>query len=288
MNLPHHAGGTTISFKIHTRWFYAAAGVVAFCLLLAFSSLVFSSVLSRRMVNYADSLNKNKEQQAVINSFLHKTTQVDKAIDELVKEDNELRQLLGLKNWQSKVHLSVGTVSSESKVDAISNQLDKISTKISEKQASFEEMRDWVNTVRSRLASTPSGWPIYGRIASRYGYRVSPWRGMHTGIDIDASYGAPARATAPGIVTYAGWLHGYGKLVEITHGYGLKTLYAHNSAFAVAVGYHVKKGQVVSFVGMTGWTTGPHLHYEVRRGGVPLNPMAFLDTNILSASRIWR
>jgi murein DD-endopeptidase MepM/ murein hydrolase activator NlpD len=255
---------------------------------LAFSSVVFSTVLSRRMVNYSDSLTKNREQQAVISSFLLKTSQVDRAIDELVREDNELRQLLGLKNWQSKVRLTVGTASSEGKVDAISKQLEKINSKIAEKRASFEEMRSWVNTVRSRLASTPSGWPIYGRLASRFGYRVSPWRGMHTGIDIDANYGSPARATAPGIVTFAGWRQGYGKLVEITHGFGLKTLYAHNSSFAVSVGQRVKKGQVVSFVGMTGWTTGPHLHYEVRRWDVPFNPMAFLDTNILSASRIWR
>ena len=108
---------------------------------------------------------------------------------------------------------------------------------------------------------------------------------MHTGVDIKASMGAPVRSTAPGIVSYSGWRQGYGKTVEIDHGHGFKTLYGHNSKLVVVVGQKVAKGQVVAHVGMTGYTTGPHLHYEVRKYDNPINPVAFLDLDIKSAGK---
>jgi len=288
MIVPHGAHGQPVSIKIPASWVYAAISVSIFSLLLVCSSIFYSTLVSRRLVGYADSLNRNRQQQEVISSFSLQTKQVNKAIEELIQEDNELRKLLGLRGWQNKVKLSSEPATPEAKVDKISYSIERIKTRLAERRKSFEELRNWVAIVRSRMAHSPSGWPIRGRIVSWFGYRSYPWRGMHTGIDIDAHYGSPARATAAGVVTFVGWRHGYGKLVEISHGYGVKTLYAHNSAFAVSLGRRVSKGQVVSFVGMTGWTTGPHLHYEVRRGEAPLNPMAYLDLNIMSASRLWR
>jgi murein DD-endopeptidase MepM/ murein hydrolase activator NlpD len=159
---------------------------------------------------------------------------------------------------------------------------------IEERKRSFEELKKRVNEIRIRYASTPSRWPLYGRIVSRYGYRIYPWRGFHSGVDISEGYGAPVRATANGVVTFVGWKRGYGKTVMIKHGYGVSTLYAHNSRYSVKVGQRVSKGQIVCYVGNTGYATGPHLHYEVRKWNRPVNPIAYLNLNILSASKIWR
>lgn len=276
MIVPHDARGRPISLKIPASWVYTAAGLALFSIILVGSSIVYSTLLSRKLVNYADALSRTRQQQMVINSFSDKTSKVGAAIDELVQKDNELRKLLGLKGWESKI-----------KLDSSRTALDLADYRLAERKQSLYELKQWVGVVRARLASTPSTWPIYGRLASLFGFRVYPWRGMHTGIDIDARYGSPVRATAPGVVTYVGWRRGYGKTVEIGHNYGVSTLYGHNSGYAVRVGQRVGRGQIVSYVGMTGWTTGPHLHYEVRRFDHPVNPVAFLDLNILSASRFF-
>lgn len=287
MVVPHDASGRPLSLKIPARWVTVAAVLAVFSLFVVGSSLVYSTLLSRKLATYVSTLSRNQQQQVVINSFSDKTSQVNQAIDELVQKDNELRKLLGLKSWETKVKLT-NDVSPEARLNKVSLELEMANARLAERRQSLEELKQWVNLVRSRFATTPSTWPLYGRIASGFGYRVYPWHGMHTGIDITAHYGAPARATAAGVVSYAGWRTGYGKVVEIDHGNGIKTLYAHNSNFAVRAGQHVVRGQVVSYVGMTGWTTGPHLHYEVRRYDRPVNPLAYLDLDILSASRIWR
>jgi murein DD-endopeptidase MepM/ murein hydrolase activator NlpD len=286
MVVPHDASGRPISLKIPARWLSTALFLAIFSFFLVGSALVYSTLISRKLVNYAGIISRNQQQQVVINAFSDKTSQVNQAIDELVQKDNELRKLLGLKGWESKVRTT--TVSPEARMTKVSLEIEQAKAKLAERQQSLEELKQWVGMVRSRFASTPSTWPIFGRIVSFYGYRVYPWRGVHTGIDIKANYGAPARVTAAGVVAFVGWRRGYGKTVEVDHGFGVSTLYAHNSAFAVRTGQHVNKGQIVSYVGMTGWTTGPHLHYEVRRYERPINPVAFLNLDVLSASRLWR
>jgi len=111
-------------------------------------------------------------------------------------------------------------------------------------------------------------WPVRGKITSHFGYRIHPiWgvKSFHTGIDIAASYGTPIRAAAPGRVVLAKYLKGYGYTVIIRHDNGLYTLYAHMSRIAVRVGQRVKRGQVIGYVGSTGWSTGPHLHFSIYR-----------------------
>ncbi|MDR7451123.1 MAG: M23 family metallopeptidase [Armatimonadota bacterium] len=116
-------------------------------------------------------------------------------------------------------------------------------------------------------------WPARGRLTSRFGWRR--WR-HHDGIDIAAPYGAPVTAARDGIVIYAGWYHAYGKAVILDHGSGLQTLYGHTSALLVRTGQRVEKGQLIARVGSTGRSTGPHLHFEVRINGRPVNPIKYL------------
>jgi len=124
--------------------------------------------------------------------------------------------------------------------------------------------------------STPSAsgliWPVSGPVVSPFGWR---WGRMHEGIDIAVGYGTPIAAAAPGVVIYAGWMGGYGNLIIIDHGGGLATAYAHQSSFAVGGGA-VSQGQTIGYVGCTGHCFGPHVHFEVRINGSPVDPLGYL------------
>ena len=119
--------------------------------------------------------------------------------------------------------------------------------------------------------------PVSGRVTSGFGNRFHPILGyarMHQGVDLAASYGAPIAAAAPGRVVAAGWAGGYGREVIIAHGGGIQTRYGHMSRLAAQVGQMVSQGQVIGYVGSSGLSTGPHVHYEVLKNGRPVNPMS--------------
>jgi murein DD-endopeptidase MepM/ murein hydrolase activator NlpD len=118
--------------------------------------------------------------------------------------------------------------------------------------------------------------------SSSYGWRIDPFRGVkafHEGLDFPAATGTPIYAAGDGMVTAAEQTHDYGNIVKINHGSGLETRYAHTSKILVKVGQRVVKGQEIALVGSTGRSTGPHLHYEIRLNGSPLDPRRYLDRN---------
>ena len=136
-----------------------------------------------------------------------------------------------------------------------------------------------VSSVLNPTAETPNIWPVTGPISSYYGYRTSPGgigSTFHEGVDIAGDYGTPISATAAGTVTKAGWVGGYGYLVEVRHADGIVTRYGHNSAVLVYEGQHVDQGSMIALMGSTGNSTGPHCHYEVRIHGEAVDPMYFL------------
>jgi murein DD-endopeptidase MepM/ murein hydrolase activator NlpD len=116
-------------------------------------------------------------------------------------------------------------------------------------------------------------WPVNAAITSPFGWR---WGRMHEGVDLGAAYGTPIAAAAAGVVIYAGWEGGYGNLTVIDHGGGLATAYGHQSRIAVSVGQSVSQGETIGFVGSTGHSTGPHLHFEVRVNGEAVDPLGYL------------
>lgn len=127
-------------------------------------------------------------------------------------------------------------------------------------------------------ASLPSTWPAHGWVTSEFGVRRG-WGGnsrLHEGIDIAAPVGTPITAPGDGVVTFTGYDHGYGQTVRMDHGYGITTVYAHLSSMYVTEGQRVKRGMLIAAMGNTGRSTGPHLHYEVRVDGVPVNPMLYV------------
>lgn len=128
--------------------------------------------------------------------------------------------------------------------------------------------------------SPPWQWPVSGPVSSDFGGRSSPWGGswqFHAGLDIKALSGTPVTASGGGVVVHAGRMRGYGNMVVVDHGFELKSVYAHLSAVYTDLGRRVQAGDVIGAVGQTGRATGPHLHYEVRVGTAPIDPLCYLD-----------
>lgn len=133
---------------------------------------------------------------------------------------------------------------------------------------------DWL-----RISQAPNLWPVEGRITGSFGERIDPFNGegaFHRGVDISTAYGTPIIAPADGEVIYAAPYAGYGKLIEIDHGHGFITRYGHMSAFAVNNGQSVHRGDIIGYVGLSGRSTGPHVHYEVWVNNTPVNPYKYL------------
>lgn len=129
----------------------------------------------------------------------------------------------------------------------------------------------------------PSVWPVVGHLSGGFGERMDPFTGeggFHRGVDISAAYGSPVRAAADGLVTAVERRSGYGRLVVVDHGFGVTTWYGHLSGFNTHPGTRIKRGEVVGFVGVSGRSTAPHVHYEVRIDGTPINPWRYLRNSM--------
>jgi len=182
---------------------------------------------------------------------------------------------LGLQNLAS-----LGEKKQEEALKEMHQELTQLKGAASKQETSLQMLIEYFEDKRSLYASTPSIWPVRGWVTSPFGNRTSPFSGIvkfHEGIDIAAQTGMPIMAPADGVVIKAGFSTGYGNMVEISHGYGIKTVFAHNSRLNVKAGQRVKRGDVISYVGDSGSSTGPHLHYEVRLNGLPVNPTKYMN-----------
>jgi len=182
---------------------------------------------------------------------------------------------LGLQNLAS-----LGEKKQEEALKEMHQELTQLKGAASKQETSLQMLIEYFEDKRSLYASTPSIWPVRGWVTSPFGNRTSPFSGIvkfHEGIDIAAQTGVPIMAPADGVVIKAGFSTGYGNMVEISHGYGIKTVFAHNSRLNVKAGQRVKRGDVISYVGDSGSSTGPHLHYEVRLNGLPVNPTKYMN-----------
>jgi len=183
--------------------------------------------------------------QAPKQATLQSVTQTPKAVAQLLTEQNDVTQLA------------------------------------EDRQKLLTDLNDATVTLNIKRAQTPDLWPVQGYISSPFGWRSNPFGGggyeFHTGIDIVAYYGAPIRAAADGTVEDAGWNSGgYGIWAEIYHRDHIETVYGHLSEVIVKAGDKVKKGQVIGYEGSTGVATGPHLHFEIRVSGTPIDPLEYL------------
>lgn len=161
-------------------------------------------------------------------------------------------------------------------------QNQNISQMIAERKSSVSELLQVIGGQSGTMAAFPDKWPVQGgEISSPYGSRVGPIEGgyeWHQGIDIAVDFGAPVYASAAGKIEQAGWNGGYGRYVRINHGNGYESAYGHMSSLAVEAGQQVAKGEIIGFVGSSGYSTGPHIHYEVLVDGQTVDPYYMLKS----------
>jgi murein DD-endopeptidase MepM/ murein hydrolase activator NlpD len=164
----------------------------------------------------------------------------------------------------------------------LQDNIDRLRAEFDSQEAQLDVLENLLRDRKIDSKFVPSGTPVaHGYLASGFGERADPidgHAGMHLGLDFDAPTGSPVLAVADGVVTFAGERSGYGNVVEIDHGNGYMTRYAHNSAFVAQVGQHVHAGDTIAKVGSTGHSTGPHCHFEVWYNGHAVNPLVYVKT----------
>lgn len=230
--------------------------------------------------------NKRKEQNEQLNASLLKMLNnidcLNVKLDSLVKVDNKNRLAWGLDTIDKDLSkLGVGgnkiTWSSIGIVDKLTESLHHIKTKSDFVASSFDELGHQIAQTEDLLAATPSVWPTQGAITSGFGGRHFGGRQeFHEGIDIANNLGTPIIATAAGVVTKVEYAGRVGLVVEIDHGFGYRTLYGHLSRATVELYQKVNRNEIIGFMGNTGRSTGPHLHYEVRITGKPGQPLNYI------------
>jgi murein DD-endopeptidase MepM/ murein hydrolase activator NlpD len=246
-----------------------------------------------QLTDLKDLRRETKAQKIQIQSFVGTIDDLKKQMTRLVEFDRKLRVItdigLGQEHKRSlgrggpeeedTSDLAVGSDSISRITSAIRSDLGELRKKSIRQEKSFQELSEAVRSRQSLWASTPSIWPTDGWISSTFGKRISPFTGRlqrHKGIDISARPGTPVIAPAGGVISYSRFNGGYGKFLKLNHGYGYITHYGHLSKAVVKVGQKVKRGEIIGYVGNTGLSTGPHLHYEVFVNSIPVNPMKYI------------
>jgi murein DD-endopeptidase MepM/ murein hydrolase activator NlpD len=278
-------------FRVPRRWLVNTAwtlGVLA----------IFGGVTIGHYFALLGSSSENavlKEENAQLRSQIllvqEKVAHISATLDRVERFDAKLRTAV-TQLQDPERNLAIGPVGSdaepnaggpapagESNLNALPGKLSSLDGEAARQERSLRDLQEYFDDQRSLLASTPSIWPTRGWVTSDFGTRIDPYtaeRKMHEGLDIATPIGQPVYAPSDGTVVFAGAEGGYGKVLVIDHGYGVKTRYGHLSEILVHLGDRVGRGDKVALVGNTGRSTGPHLHYEVRVNGVPENPRKFI------------
>ncbi|MBF0608316.1 MAG: M23 family metallopeptidase [Candidatus Magnetobacterium sp. LHC-1] len=205
--------------------------------------------------------------------YYRQFTELHGTIDSLKKAETQFKKLFA---FQTKEDVFKNLETD----DSGSIDMQMLKKQIEQSVKGVDEIKEYLKKQQNVYNATPHGSPVgSSRISSQFGWRIHPQTGrseFHSGLDMAASPGMAVRATADGIVSFAEWSGGSGKLVVIEHGFGYTTCYAHNKEIVVKVGQRVRRGDVVSYVGSTGNSTGPHVHYEVWKNNTPVDPTVFL------------
>ncbi|MBZ4394983.1 M23 family metallopeptidase [Myxococcus sp. MISCRS1] len=236
---------------------------------------------------------ENLTLRSQLKSVRERIEHIGSTLDRVERFDQKLRAMTLLSDPQR--NLAMGPTEPEARVPTTDTQftqltttetpkllmgrLDKLSAEATRQEQSLQELQAYFQDQKSLLASTPSVWPARGWVTSDFGQRVDPYtadRVMHSGLDIAAPHGKEVYAPSDGTVVFAGLEGGYGNVIVVDHGYGIKTRYGHLAKMLVKAGDRVKRGALIAAVGNTGRSTGPHLHYEVRVNGIPQNPRKFI------------
>lgn len=243
--------------------------------------------------NFTDFANRMEFLKRIVSSDLNLIVQIKKEREIILQKKQELElQRQELAKLQQAAQAKKQVIENKKQEQLI--VLERLQNEKALAEQSYAELQSASESIKERIRAREnqgiSGnqavvgtgqfiWPAHGPITSPFGYRVHPIFGtqiFHSGMDIGVDTGTPVLAADSGVVVDACWISGYGYTVIIDHGNGLSTLYAHNSELAVSAGQTVSQGQVVAYSGSTGYSTGPHLHFEVRVNGTPVDPLGYL------------
>lgn len=279
-------------YRIETKWLVRCGIALGVLLVgLAGAAVHYASVLAQ-LEEYRLLRDENTQLRAQLHVVEEKLAHIDETLDRVERFDKKLRAITALNDPERG--LAIGPVDGPLEeaaddeeagiggadpAEGIDDRLESLVAEANRNERSLAELHRYFEDQRSLLASTPSIWPARGWVTSDFGLRVDPYtaeRVMHRGLDIANRPGTPVVAPADGMVVFAGTEGGYGKVIVLDHGYGVKTRYGHLSEIKVRLGERVQRGQRIGAVGNTGRSTGPHLHYEVRVNGIPENPRKFL------------
>tara|TARA_B100001093_G_scaffold514656_1_gene589188 strand:+ start:8697 stop:9665 length:969 start_codon:yes stop_codon:yes gene_type:complete len=279
--------------KIKSLTYYLIAAVVFSFLILSISFYNISNYINKEAAKENQSL---RQEISVFNKDLNLILDVLNDVQD--RDDNIYRAIFEADPYPDyKRQLGTGgnpmkfkkyeNIQYEDLVVEIAQKLELIEKKLSSQSKSFDEVFELTKEKQIMLKAIPSIQPISNRdltrIASGFGLRMHPIYKilkMHKGMDFTAPVGTEIYATGDGVVEKVGWTGGYGKTIMINHGYGYKTRYAHCSKFKCKRGQKVKRGDLIGFVGNTGQSTGPHLHYEVFKNKKQINPVNFFFNDL--------
>ncbi|WP_156826953.1 M23 family metallopeptidase [Geopsychrobacter electrodiphilus] len=276
------SGKRTRRYLVTHRLIISALAVASVCVLVLGYICVDYYRLQLDQQQFTRLLIENSEQRQQLSHLTRSFGELQRDVVVMAGAEARVRESLGPDASVPKaVPVGIGGALETSATDmtALQKQINDLRLAIDLRRESQEEVRDLLNDKHSLASATPEGWPTKGWLTSYFGMRESPYSGepkMHEGLDIGANIGTSVTATADGVVVKATTEPGFGKVVMIDHGYGYRTIFGHNSKLMVTPGMRVKRGDKISEVGNTGRSTGPHLHYEVRLNGVPIDPRKFL------------
>ena len=269
-------------------WFGFTAGLLILAL-IACNVWLWRAWLQARHLdeNLNNAQRVIEEQRRQIVNLAGRITGVSQDLQRVQRFDSKLRMMMNMEKDPAEVGGAPGDFSraylplhrQELAARKMQDFLSHLSESVRLEEVRQQDLLRALRENRDALASMPSIWPVVGFISSSFGGRSSPFGGggqFHKGLDISNRMGTPVLAPAQGAVILAARDGAYGNSVEINHGGGIVTKYGHMQRWAVQPGQWVKRGEIIGYIGMSGRTTGPHLHYEVRLNGVPVNPMRYI------------
>ncbi|HET9409095.1 MAG TPA: M23 family metallopeptidase [Candidatus Sulfotelmatobacter sp.] len=273
-----------ISIPVHYLYVFVVGAAIGFLSLTGIASSYTRMLLK---VSRYNQLRTEKEQLKDSYSRLEEVAKErDVQVASLGSIASEVSALYGLKSQPTLVTASAEQIQ-DIEVTSSLDQLQSLRTSALTGAAMVgitmgltrnATTADWV-----RANSAPNLWPVEGQVTGSFGERIDPFNGegaFHSGVDIGSNYGHSVIAPADGVVTFADFMGGYGKALMIDHGHGISTRYGHLSGYAVTIGQHIHRGDVIGYVGLSGRSTGPHLHYEVRINDTPVNPYKYLRITV--------
>jgi murein DD-endopeptidase MepM/ murein hydrolase activator NlpD len=283
-----HDGGKPVQIK--TNLFMIHTMVLVFGGLFTWAAMVVTKDVNYQLAEltqqrFKDNMREIMDELETNRTLLTRMSAVDSQFRKLLKLGNRKEVVsefdgMGGPTEEDSSHFSeILQEKNDQLMHKVNSNLKLTNQQATQQEASFQEISVFLDKQRSILSATPSIWPVKGWITSGFGKRASPLTGepgRHMGVDIANEVNTPIRATADGIVTYAGWESGYGRLIAIEHGYGYSTRYGHCARIDVKVGDEVERGKIIGYVGSTGRSTGSHVHYEVRIHGMPVDPEKYL------------